>query len=56
MSRRRKPAVIDYEVLNRREKLPRVGDTLKLGDREYTVAALRVRVELLPVRDDTAED
>jgi hypothetical protein len=52
MTARARPAFLEYSVFTRSDKPPKVGDTIQLGSTEYTVAGLRVRVELRPVRDD----
>jgi hypothetical protein len=54
--RRSKPAALEYSVLTRGDRPPRIGDTLQLGRAEYEVVSLRVRVELRPVHDVDAED
>jgi len=45
-------ARLDYTVVSRLDKIPRVGDTLVLGNTEYIVSSMRLCLELRPVRDD----
>jgi hypothetical protein len=50
-ARKSRPAALEYSVLTRSDRPPRIGDTLQLGKQEYEVVSLRVRVELRPVSD-----
>jgi len=56
MTTKPRPAALDYTVTTRTDRPPRIGDTIQLGKQAYTVTALRVRVELRPVRDDADDD
>jgi len=49
-------ARLDYTVVSRLDKTPRVGDTLVLGTTEYVVASMRLCLELRPVRDSDDDD
>ena len=49
-----KPAVLDIALRTRRDRAPRLGDKLTIGDESYEVVNVRVRVELRSVHD--AED
>jgi len=51
-----KPAALEYSLHARKDRPPRVGDTMQLGRQSFEVVALRVRVELRPLRDVEADD
>jgi len=48
-----RPASLDYSITTRFDRPPKVGDSIQLGKQKYTVTALRVKVELRPVHDDS---
>jgi hypothetical protein len=55
-SRRLKPAALEYSVHDRKDRPPRIGDTLQLGKQAYEVVSLRVRVELRLIAADDEHD
>jgi len=52
VSRRQRPAELAYVITSRSDKAPKIGDLFELGKQAFEVVAVRVRVELRPVRDD----
>jgi hypothetical protein len=55
-ARKLKPAALEYSVHDRKDRPPRIGDTLQLGQQAYEVVSLRVRVELRPITADDDDE